>query len=70
MYLCFSRDHFDAGALVSTAGNPIHDVGLVNQTIVPRSGRHIALQHLVSPPSLQLADFLFGRIILIGPPGF
>jgi hypothetical protein len=64
---CFSSDHFDASALVTTAGNPIQDIGFINQAIVPQSGRHFALKHAVPPPFLELADFPFGGIILSGP---
>jgi hypothetical protein len=56
---------------MSTAGNPIQDVGFVNQGKVPQSGGwYFALKHLASPPFLEPADFLFGSIILIGPSGF
>jgi hypothetical protein len=40
---CFSSDQFDAGGLVSTAGNPIQDIGFVNQTVVPQLGGTLLL---------------------------
>jgi hypothetical protein len=55
---------------VSTAGNPIQDIGFVNQTIVPQLGRHFALKHAVPPMFLEFANFPFGSILLIGLSGF
>jgi hypothetical protein len=57
---CFSGEHFDAGALVTTAENPIQDVGFVNQTIVPPLGGGLLLcmrflHRFLSSPFSRLA---------------
>ena len=67
---CLSSDHFNTSALVSTAGNPIQDVRFVYKTIVPQLWGSFALKHAIPPTFLELTDFLFGSIILIGSSGF
>jgi hypothetical protein len=61
----FASDDFNPSALLLAAGNPILDVGLIYQAVIPQAGWHFTLQHAIPPSLLELSDFSLSRIILI-----
>ena len=62
----FSSGDFNPSALLLSARNPIQDVGLIYQAVIPQTGCwHFTRQHAIPPSLLELSDFSLSRIILV-----
>ena len=66
----FSSDNFNPSALLLSAGNPMQDVGLIYQAVIPQGGWHFTLQHAIPPLLLELSHFSLSQIILIRSSNF
>jgi hypothetical protein len=59
-----------SGVLPVSARNPIQDVGLVYQAMIPQTGWHFMLKHAIPPLLLELSNFSLSRIILVRSSNF
>ena len=66
----FASDDFNPSALLLSAGNPIQDVGLIYQAVIPQAGWHFTLRHAIPSSLLELSDFSLSRSILIRSSNF
>ena len=60
-----ASDNFNPGALLLSARNPIQNVGLSYQAVIPQAGWHYTLQNAIPPLLLELSNFSLSCIILV-----